>query len=176
MMTVAHDVGRNIRRSREQAGLSLADLATAAGVGKSTLHAIEQGDANPTLSTLWSLATALRVPLGSLLDQPAPRVRVVRGGEGPRVDGEAVHARLMHRVDVRGTIEVYDIAVDVEDQRSEPHLPGVAECLVVTEGGVRTGPEGGEVELGPGDSIYFDADRPHGYRGAGRAVLIMIYT
>src|SRR5215469_16561897 len=98
IMTVSDTVGHNLRRHRRAAGMSLAELATAAGIGKSTLHALELGDGNPTLSTLWALATALGIPLGELLDdQPAPTV-VVRAGEGARVDGTSVHARLLHRL------------------------------------------------------------------------------
>ncbi len=136
-MAISDTVGHNVRRHRRAAGMSLADLATVAGLGKSTLHALELGDGNPTLSTLWALATALDVPLGDLLDsRPTPTV-VVRADEGARVDGAAVHARLLHRLDAPGTVEVYELAVDGERQDSDPHLPGVRECLVVTRGAVR---------------------------------------
>src|ERR1700722_14004488 len=109
-MAISDTVGHNVRRHRRAAGMSLADLATAAGLGKSTLHALELGDGNPTLSTLWALATALDLPLGDLLgSRPTPTV-VVRADEGARVDGAAVHARLLHRLDAPGTVEVYELA------------------------------------------------------------------
>ena len=97
-VTISATIGANLRRRRQAAGLSLADLASAAGLGKTTLHALELGEGNPTLSTLWALATALGVPLGDLLDdRPAP-VAVVRADQGARIDGAAVHARLLHRL------------------------------------------------------------------------------
>ncbi|MGH3206817.1 MAG: helix-turn-helix domain-containing protein [Trebonia sp.] len=178
-MAISDTVGRNLRRHRRAAGMSLAELAGAAGLGKSTLHELELGDGNPTLSTLWSLATALAVPLGDLLDdsRPAPTV-VVRAGEGARVNGASVHARLLHRLAAPGTVEVYELAVDSEPQASEPHLPGVRECLVVTRGTVQAGPAAHPVDLAAGDSIDHDAAQPHVYRGLGpdnRAVLLMLY-
>jgi transcriptional regulator with XRE-family HTH domain len=178
-MDSAQAAGSNIRRLRTAAGLSLADLASAADVSKTTLHGLEQGEGNPTLSTLWALATALGVSLGELLEPPpGPPVAVVRAGEGPRADGAAVHARLLHRIAVRGTVEVFAIEVDATEQVSQPHLPGVAECLVVTGGGLRTGPSDAPVDLTEGDSVHFGAASPHLYRGLGgrgSAVLLMLH-
>jgi len=178
MSSVQGVAGRNVQRLRRAAGLSLADLAAAAGISKTTLHGFEQGEGNPTLSTLWALASAFGVPLGELLEPPAPPVAVVRADEGPRADGDAVHARLLHRIAVRGTVEVYAIAVDAAEQRSRAHLPGVAECLVVTGGAIRTGPAGAPVDLAEGDSVHFAAAAPHLYAGLGRrnsAVLLMLH-
>lgn len=177
-MTIARDIGHNIRTLREAAGRSLADLATSAGLSKTTLHGIEQGEANPTLSTLWALAGALDVPLGGLLEAGAPAVTVVRADQGPRVSGEAVRARLLHRVHVRGWVELYELDVTGAEQVSDPHRPGVEECLLVTAGRIETGPIADRRELSSGDSIRFDATRPHVYRGldeSNRAVLLMVH-
>lgn len=175
----AEAAGRNVRRLRGAAGLSLADLAAACGISKTTLHGIEQGEGNPTLSTLWALATALGVSLGELLEPPpAPPVAVVRAAEGPRADGDAVHARLLHRIALRGTVEVYAIEVDGAEQASQAHLAGVAECMVVTGGAVRTGPASAPVDLAEGDCVHFGASVPHLYQGLAErntAVLLMLH-
>jgi transcriptional regulator with XRE-family HTH domain len=174
----ARAVGRSIHRLRAAARLSLADLAAAGEISKTTLHGIEQGAGNPTLSTLWALATALGVPLGELLGPDVAPVTVVRAGDGPRADGDAVHARLLHRIAVHGTVEVYAIEVDTVEQASKAHLPGVEECLVVTGGAIRTGPAGAPVDLAEGDSVRFAADGPHLYRGLGprnAGLLLMVH-
>jgi hypothetical protein len=114
-----------------------------------------------------------------LLEAPAPATEVVRAGGGrPRVDGDAVGARLLHRIRLRGTVEVYDIDVDQAVQHSDAHLPGVEECIVVTHGRVTTGPADAPVDLEEGDSIRFDASHPHVYRGGARrnrALLLMLH-
>jgi transcriptional regulator with XRE-family HTH domain len=177
-MMIARQIGSNIRRLREAGDRSLAELAENAGLSRTTLHGIEQGEANPTLSTLWALAAALEVSLGRLLEGAEPGGTVVRADQGPRVHGESVHARLLHRINAPGWLEVYELDVDTHRQRSEPHLPGVEECLVVTAGEIETGPEDAPAHLNPGDSIHFDAAQPHIYRGVGdhnRAILLMIH-
>jgi transcriptional regulator with XRE-family HTH domain len=178
-MSISVTIGASLRRRRQAAGMSLADLAGAAGIGKTTLHALELGEGNPTLSTLWALASALGVPLGDLIEeQAAAPVSVVRADEGARVDGAAVHARLLHRLDAPGRVEVYDLGIGHARQDSAAHRPGVQECRVVTRGRVRCGPAAGPVDLTAGDSVRHDAGQPHLYQGlAGRnrALLLMIY-
>ncbi|MFB4313936.1 helix-turn-helix domain-containing protein [Actinomadura sp. 21ATH] len=178
-MDLTQVVGQNVLRLRTAAGTSLADLASASGISKTTLHGIEQGQGNPTLSTLWALATALKASLGELLESPASTVEVVRVGDArPQVEGDAVSARLLHRIRLRGTVEVYDIAIAENTQHSEAHLPGVEECLVLTRGQVTTGPTASPADLAEGESIRFDAARPHlyqGHAGHNRAVLLMVH-
>ncbi len=172
-------IGRNLRRLRGGAGRSLADLAAAADVSKTTLHEIEQGDANPRLDTLYAIASALGVGLADLLASDLPDVQVVRAGEGTVVEGDAVTARLLHRVPVQGHIEVYAVEVAGAEQSSRAHLDHVRECLVVHRGEIVAGPEGHEATLGIGDSVLFRADVDHGYASPGQepgeATLIMIH-
>jgi transcriptional regulator with XRE-family HTH domain len=172
-------VGDNVHRLRAAAGISLADLAAAGGISKTTLHGIEQGQANPTLSTLWALATALQVSLGELLEPPSSTLEVVRATDArPHVQGDAVRARLLHRIKLHGTIEVYDIEVAQARQESDPHLAGVEECIVLTHGRITTGPADTPTDLAARDSIRFDAARPHVYHGHAqhnRAILLMLH-
>jgi hypothetical protein len=103
---------------------------------------------------------------------------VVRAGQGARIDGAAVHARLLHRLDTPSRVEVYDLDVDQARQDSAAHLPGVQECLVVTAGQVRCGPAAEPVDLAAGDSVHHGAALAHVYQGLqaeNRALLLMIY-
>ena len=53
-------VAANVRALRMQAGLTLADLAGAAGLGKSTLAQLESGRGNPSVETLWAIRPRCR--------------------------------------------------------------------------------------------------------------------
>ena len=80
--------------------------------------------------------------------------------------GAAVRARLVARLAVRGSIEVYDFSLRAgRRQRSEPHPPGVVEHLLVHAGRVRVGPESAPVELGPGDYARYAGNVAHVYEG-----------
>jgi transcriptional regulator with XRE-family HTH domain len=174
-------VAATVRELRAKAGRSLADLAATAGIGKSTLHAIESGDANPSIETLWALANALSVPFGELLDPPQPRVRVVRAEDAPRVDSEssALQAHLLTATARGARVEVYALDVEPGPERvAEPHTPGTVEHVLVTSGQLRVGPSAAPAVLGPGDLASFPGDAAHVYDATEpgtRAVLLVEY-
>jgi len=60
-------LGANVRRVRQRAGLTQADLAQRAGLAQPAISLIEAGQANPTVQTLQQLADALGCPLADLL-------------------------------------------------------------------------------------------------------------
>jgi transcriptional regulator with XRE-family HTH domain len=172
-------VASNIRRLRQEANLTLAELAAAAGLGKSTLAQLESGKGNPSVETLWAIAAALRVPFGRLVEDERPEVRVVRASEQPAVRGTETGqiGRLLAAAPRRGTFELYSIDQAGPARHADPHHAGVVEYLLVVEGAVRAGPESGPVELHAGDLLTFPADVPHVYEGLPEAhyVLLMSY-
>jgi DNA-binding XRE family transcriptional regulator len=87
-----------------------------AGVGKGSLSEIENGTRNPTLSTLYSLAGALGVPLATLLaDRP-----------GATVASPGIEARLLDvSLDDGHVVEVYRLRLHPgTTHRSGAHGPG----------------------------------------------------
>ena len=174
-------VAANVRALRVQAGLTLADLAAAAGLGKSTLAQLESGRANPSVETLWAIAAALRVPFARIVDEERASLRVVRASDVPAMRSEETPGwagRLLAASHRRGTFDLY--ALDLEAgavRHADPHHAGVVEHLVVVVGRLRAGPQSGPVELGPGDLVSFAADVPHVYEGIEtvHAVLLMAY-
>jgi transcriptional regulator with XRE-family HTH domain len=175
-------IATTVREHRARAGRSLADLAAAAGIGKSTLHAIESGDANPGIETLWALARALGVPFGQLLDPPAPTIRVVRAGDAPRIASESssMHAYLLTATAHGARTEVYDLHLEPGPVRdAEPHSAGTIEHVFVTAGRLRVGPPDTPADLAVGDLASFAGDVAHRYEAlvpATRVVLVIEYT
>src|SRR5919109_4116259 len=94
-------IAGNVRRLRTARGLSAAALARASGIARATLAELEAGRGNPTVETLYALASVLGVTLADLLvEAEAPAVQVVRAGEGPRVTGPVLEARLLRQAAV----------------------------------------------------------------------------
>ncbi len=178
---LARIVADNLRRHRARTRLSLSELAAAAGVGKSTLSQIESGRANPSMETLWSIATALGVPFAELVSPHAPELRVLRAGEGVRVDsaGAPFLVWLLAATGRRGPSELYAIGCEPgEPRRADAHPAGVREHVLVTAGRMEVGPVDAPAVLGPGDLATFAADVPHAYSAlepGTAAVLVMDY-
>jgi len=67
MKSDAQRFGRNLKRIRVGKGISQGDIVRALGIGRGFMSNIENGKANPTLTTIVKLARALGVSAGELL-------------------------------------------------------------------------------------------------------------
>lgn len=61
--------GEALRKIRAERGLTLEEAAALCGVSKPMLSQIERGKSVPTITTLWKIATGLKVPLSAFLNQ-----------------------------------------------------------------------------------------------------------
>src|SRR3954452_23112389 len=100
-------IGDNLKTLRGP--LSVLELSRRSGVARNTIAALERGEGNPTVDTLYALSDALGVGLAGLLEAP-PATRVVRSGEGVHIPGEALDAHLIDRFERPGVFgELYAI-------------------------------------------------------------------
>jgi transcriptional regulator with XRE-family HTH domain len=157
-------IASSLRRERGRTGLSLTELARRAGIAKSTLSQLESGTGNPSVETLWALSVALEIQISQLLDPRQPKVQVIRADEGPAIYSEQAdyRATLVASCPPNARRDVYRIAADVgPGRKSEPHMPGVVEHVVLSTGKALVGPTDDPVELEPGDYIAYPGDLPH---------------
>jgi transcriptional regulator with XRE-family HTH domain len=67
-MNVTRRVGANLRRAREDLGISQEELADRAGLHRTYVSGVERGVRNPTVLVLEKLAKALKVKSSTLLE------------------------------------------------------------------------------------------------------------
>jgi transcriptional regulator with XRE-family HTH domain len=165
----------NLRRRRDAAGLSLVELAELAGTAKGTVSAIEAGQANPTVDTVYALAAALGCTMADLLvDSPDPMVVEVRSS-APRERIGEFDGRLLQRFAPTGPVEIYEIAIaDRKLRRSRPHAHGVYEHIWVAAGRIRLGPVGETFDLDAGDYVCFPGWHHHEYRALARPTRLLM--
>jgi transcriptional regulator with XRE-family HTH domain len=157
-------IASSLRRHRARAGLSLTEVAKRAGVAKSTLSQLESGTGNPSVETLWALAVALDTPFAALLDPPRPKVQIIRAGEGPAIysDQADYSATLVASSPPNARRDLYRIVASPgPGRKSDPHMPGVVEHVILSSGRALVGPLDDPVELAPGDYIAYPGDLPH---------------
>lgn len=64
---IAVAFGYAVRRYREQLDLSQEDLADRCGLHRTYIGGVERGEKNPTIRTMFRIASALAVPLHQLI-------------------------------------------------------------------------------------------------------------
>ena len=130
MMTPKEMIATALLRERNRAGLSLSGLAEAAGIAKSTLSQLEAREGNPSLETLWALATALGIPFAQLFETSRPEVKLIRAEEGERLSGENadISAVLLSSCPPHLRRDLYRMRFEPGTARlAAAHPPGTAE-------------------------------------------------
>ena len=161
----------NLRRLRNERGLTASELSARSGVGKATLSQIEAGRGNPRLETLRDLAVALGVEVTELLEPPAPTgAIVVRHDGGLDISDTVVAGRLVRSLTMpAAVVEFYDNEIPPGGKEvSASHGVGAHEHVYVLAGRVLAGPVDAPVELGRGDYAAYPADRPHLWECIGK--------
>src|SRR5262249_23365904 len=188
MATAVQPIARNLRRWRLTREMTLSELAEQAGVAKSTVSLIERGQGNPSIDTVWALASALGVPFASLFhdEPPADDVLVVREDAGSVVavdqaglPNEGLVIRHMLTRAGGSLMEIYTLVLEPGAERhADGHVAGLFEHITVACGTVEISTDSFSEVVHEGDLISFRADRPHSYRvieGPARLVSVHEY-
>jgi transcriptional regulator with XRE-family HTH domain len=178
----APEVGPNLRRLRNERGLSLEKLAQAADVSRAMLGQIELGQSTPTITTLWKIARALDVPFSALISSSASGgTLLLRASETRKLtnhDGTFV-SRALFPLGGPRRVEFYELSLAPHaEERAVPHAAGTMENLVVNRGSVEIEVRGELHALRAGDAIVFEADAPHVYRNrtGQEALMYLVMT
>ncbi len=162
-------VGAQVRAFRTALGMKLGDLAAAADLSPGMLSKVENGQTSPSLSTLQALAVALNIPLASFFtkfDQKS-EATFVKAGQGLTIErrGTAKGHRyqlLGHGVRPDVGVEPYLITLDAQSDAYPIFQHEGIEFLYMLEGAVVYTHGDRSYLMEPGDSLFFDADIPHG--------------
>jgi transcriptional regulator with XRE-family HTH domain len=164
-------VGAKVRAQRQGRGWTLDQLAGTSGVSRRMLINVEQGTANPSVSTLLRLSDALGIGLPALVDVPQTKpVKVVRRGDAPALWTSEHGGRgvLLVGTTPPDVLELWDWTLAQGDRHdSEPHVRGTKEILQVREGTITVEVDGQVEVLGVDDAISFASDVAHSYANEG---------
>lgn len=164
-------IGREVRDMRRARAMTVADLAVATGLSVGMLSKIENGMTSPSLTTLQTLSAALSVPVTAFFRRFEERREAVHVKAGEAVEMERAGTRAGHQYNLLGhlganssgvVVEPYLITLNETSDVFPTFQHDGVELLYVLEGevGYRHGDQ--SFHLRPGDSLFFDADAPHG--------------
>lgn len=157
-------LGQNLQSLRQAKGLSLSQLANDAGLAKSNLCRIEQGEGNPTIETIWRLAVQLNVPFGDLI-----------AGEVTSLGENGVSVRLIDQGADNPRVDVYWMSCAANTvKQSEAHFDGTTESLTLISGELYVGSDNTLQRLSAGDTFTLKTDRPHRYQTKDQSATLML--
>jgi transcriptional regulator with XRE-family HTH domain len=162
-------IGREVRDFRKKIDLTVAELANLANLSIGMLSKIENGLASPSLGTLQALSDALNIPVTAFFRRYEEErdASYVPSGSGLNIERRGTRSGhqyqlLGHSLSRNVNVEPYLITLTEESdvfpifQHSGVEFVYMLKGKVVYRHGDRT------YRLSPGDSLFFDADAPHG--------------
>ena len=164
-------IGLEVRMLRKHLGLTVAQLAEAGHVSEGMLSKIENGLTSPSLTSLQSIARALGVPVSQLLRrfEVERHAHQVKAGEGVERDRRGTRAG--HQYQLLGylganrsgvIVEPYVITLTSGSDVFPAFQHEGLEYLYMLAGRIEYRHGDDVFPMGPGDSLFFEADAPHG--------------
>ena len=167
--------------------IGLVDLGKHTGLSASMLSQLENGKLVPTLPTLARIAMVFDVGLDHFFADRKRRAlfSVIRAGERMRFPDRADSPNPAWFFECLAfstqekSLQAYLTTFEPrEPEAVADHVHEGAEFIFVLEGELGVHYSDEETTLNAGDSVYFDASHPHGYRsiGTGHSRAIVITT
>jgi len=166
---LAEAIGAQVREYRKQLKMTVADIAKQAELSPGMLSKIERGITSPSLNTLAAIAHALNVPVTAFFRKYEEQrdCTFVKSGQGLEIARHGTRAGhlyhlLGHNIGGRVYAEPYLITLSDESEVFPLFQHQGIEFIYLLEGEVIYRHANKTYHLAPGDSLFFDADAPHG--------------
>jgi transcriptional regulator with XRE-family HTH domain len=162
-------IANHVRNRRREIGLNVGQLAERSGISKGMLSKIENALTSPSLSTLERLASALDMPVTALFRGLAEErdAVYVKAGSGPEIVRQGTRAGHMYHLlgSLRGPYKrVEPLLVSLTESSEVFPLfqhPGI-EIIYMLKGRMEYSYGKQRYVMGPGDTLQFEGDIPHG--------------
>ena len=162
-------IGQQVRVFRKQLHMTVAEVASQADLSPGMLSKIENGLTSPSLATLKALSGALNVPVTAFFRKYEEErdATFVKAGQGLNIERRGTRAGhqyqlLGHTVGKQIFVEPYLISLTEESDVFPLFQHNGVEFIYMLNGEVIYRHASETYRLTAGDSLFFDADAPHG--------------
>ncbi|MDR2103202.1 MAG: cupin domain-containing protein [Treponema sp.] len=177
MIDEVREITDRVRVLREIEEISGETLAKELGFDPEEYNEWESGRLDFPIGALVEIAARFKVDLTELVSGETPKLKtycLTRAGKAPEVSRRPMYtywnlAYNFHRK--KGEPFLVEANPDTESKPLNLNTHPGQEFDYVLEGRLLISVGGHEIELGPGDCIYYDSNEPHGMKaiGGGRA-------
>ena len=169
------EIASRIKELREIQNLSISEMAKLTGVTEEEYLSCEQGEIDLNFAFIYRCANALKVNVTDIIEGYSPNLKsytVTRSGNAQKV-GQAhgmTYYNLASAFKSRIAEPLYVVSKYSESAQNKPMdltTHNGQECDLIIEGNLMVQIGNHTEILGPGDSIYYNSDTPHGLRAVG---------
>ncbi|HHT22837.1 MAG TPA: cupin domain-containing protein [Bacteroidales bacterium] len=171
-------IAERLRGLRDALELEVDEIAEKCGVSSEDYALYESGTTDIPMSFLFTLAQTFGLDTTELLSGETARAQaffVTRKGKGISVERrKAYKYQALGSGFVGNRAEVFEVTVEPNDNPISLNRHQGQEFNLVLQGSLQLHIAGNELVLNEGDSIYFDASKPHGMKALNNEKVIFL--
>lgn len=164
-------IALRLRGLRDALDLTIAEAADKCGIAEVEYARYESGASDIPMSFICTVAQTFGVETSAIFsgtDPHADAYFVTRKGTGVSVErSKAYKYQSLASGFRKAKAEPFEVMVEPNDQPISLNTHSGQEFNLVLEGSVQISIGGNDLVLHEGDSIFFDASRPHGMKAVG---------
>lgn len=171
-------IGARLRAARLNKGLTLEDVAVAAGISQGFVSKLERDQVSPSVSTLVAICSVVGLRVGQLFETPTSKV--VRAGQGTEINFGGQGAReFLLTPGGQSLVEVIYSVIEPSGSAGDGlySLDSDVELVYVLSGQLALTLGEERITLEAGDSAAFNGRDPHTWANASdseRAVVLWV--
>lgn len=172
-------IAERLRGLRDALEMEVDEIAEKCGVSSEDYARYESGTADIPMSFLFTLAQTFGLDTTALLSGETARAQaffVTRKGKGISVERrKAYKYQALGYGFIGNRAEVFEVTVEPNDNPISLNThQGQQEFNLVLEGSLQLHIAGNDLVLNEGDSIYFDAAKPHGMKALNNEKVVFL--
>ncbi len=168
-------IGDIIKEIRKDKQMTLKILSEKSGVSKAMLSQIESAKVNPTISTVWKIATGLDVEINELTRVVSVKPRnftLTKSDEiiipDPLEGEKGIQIKDLTSLDMVEDVEIFLMTFEKGSKlNSEPHFAGTEEFITLLEGTITVTAGGNVIQMDKGDFLSYHSDIEHSIENTG---------
>ncbi|MCY1053080.1 helix-turn-helix domain-containing protein [Mammaliicoccus sciuri] len=164
-------VAHNLSQYRTSQQLSLSTVSKLTGVSKTMLNQIENGQSNPTITTLWKIANGLHLPISDLISNKEDNINCVSKSDITPIynDNQSVTIYPYFPFNIDKNFEMFNmILLNGGGMVSERQSQGSEEYNIFPSWQIEVDINGVKHTVRQDDAIRFESDVTHTYRNIGK--------
>jgi len=161
--------------------MTLDELSGSANVSKSMISEIERGFRNPSVTIVWNLANALKVPLNCLLKgESTSEPTIYRVSQNEQFSGTGISFSSIVDFDSEKKFEIYFCTYDANTvTEKSAHFEGMEVYTLVAQGELAVLIKDQKYTVKEGEILHFTANREYYYsnetNAIAKAYVLMFY-
>ncbi|MFC5531605.1 helix-turn-helix domain-containing protein [Cohnella yongneupensis] len=173
------DIGSTIRAIRKRKNITIVQICEETGLSQGFMSQVETNKTSPSISTLNSIAKALKVPLTYLLMQKDERMAIVRKADRKVTTSGGDKLKVEHLSSAKGITMMLVEFPPNSSTGEAPHAHKGEETHLVIQGKILAEQGEDSAVLEEGDSFSWNACTPHkvtNISDGSSIVLISVHT